>query len=56
MSDVSRRRFLTTTVAGAGLTIVPRQVLGRGFQAPSDTVNVATVGFGAWAAATRVGS
>src|SRR5688500_6569185 len=47
MSDISRRRFLTTTAAaGAGLTIVPRHVLGRGFQAPSDTVNVATVGFG----------
>ena len=28
------------------MTIVPRHVLGRGFQAPSDTVNVATVGFG----------
>ena len=47
MSDISRRRFLTTTAAaGAGLTIVPRHVLGRGFQAPSDTVNIATVGFG----------
>ena len=47
MSDISRRTFLTTTAAaGAGLTIVPRHVLGRGFQAPSDTVNVATVGFG----------
>lgn len=47
MSDITRRTFLTTTaVAGAGLTIVPRHVLGRGFQAPSDTVNVATVGFG----------
>ena len=46
MSDISRRTFLTTTVAGAGLTIVPRHVLGRGLQAPSDTVHVATVGFG----------
>ena len=46
MSDISRRTFLTTTAAGAGLTIVPRHVLGRGFQAPSDTVNIATVGFG----------
>src|SRR5687767_116830 len=47
MSDISRRRFLTTTAAaGAGLTIVPRHVLGRGFQPPSDTVNIATVGFG----------
>src|SRR5687768_8859434 len=47
MSDISRRKFLTTTAAaGAGLTILPRHVLGRGFQAPSDTVNIATVGFG----------
>src|SRR5215204_2133321 len=47
MSDISRRTFLTTTAAaGAGLTIVPRHVLGRGFQAPSDTVNIATVAFG----------
>jgi predicted dehydrogenase len=29
----------------AGLTIVPRHVLGAGFQAPSDTVNVAVVGY-----------
>ena len=57
MSDISRRAFLTTTAAaGAGLTIVPRHVLGRGFQAPSDTVNIATVGFAAWAAATRAAS
>ncbi len=46
MSDISRRTFLTTTAAGAGVTILPRHVLGRGFQAPSDTVNIATVGFG----------
>ena len=47
MSDISRRTFLTTTAAaGTGLTILPRHVLGRGFQAPSDTVNIATVGFG----------
>jgi predicted dehydrogenase len=35
-----------TAAAGAGLTIVPRHVLGHGFQAPSDTVNIATVGIG----------
>ena len=46
MSTVSRRTLLTTTATGAGLTIVPRRVLGRGFKAPSDTVNIATVGFG----------
>src|SRR3970040_2175237 len=47
MSKVSRRKFVATTAAaGAGLTIVPRHVLGRGFQAPSDTLNIATVGIG----------
>ena len=44
---VTRRDF----VAGAGQValsamIVPRHVLGRGFQAPSDTLNVAIVGAG----------
>ena len=34
-----------TAAAAAGLTIVPRHVLGKGFQAPSDTVNVAVVGY-----------
>src|SRR5262245_57412271 len=44
---VSRRDFVTTAaMAGAGVTILPRHVLGRGFQAPSDTVNIATVGIG----------
>jgi predicted dehydrogenase len=43
---VTRRQFVTTVAGtGAALTIVPRHVLGRGFQAPSDLVNVATVGF-----------
>jgi hypothetical protein len=43
---VTRRQFVTTAAAaGAGITIVPRHVLGRGFQAPSDRVNVATIGF-----------
>ena len=48
MNDgITRRKFVTTVAAtGAGLTIVPRHVLGRGFQAPSDTVNIATVGIG----------
>ncbi len=47
MTHISRRRFVATAAAaGAGLTIVPRHVLGRGVQAPSDTVNIATVGVG----------
>jgi predicted dehydrogenase len=45
LSSVSRRTFMSTAAAAAGITIVPRHVLGAGFQAPSDTVNVAVVGF-----------
>ena len=42
---ISRRKFVTTVAAtGAAFTIVPRHVLGRGFQAPSDTLNIATIG------------
>jgi predicted dehydrogenase len=45
-AEVSRRKFMGTAAAAAGLTIVPRHVLGgTGYQAPSDTVNVAVVGF-----------
>ena len=44
-TGVSRRKFMGTAAAAAGITIVPRHVLGAGFQAPSDTVNVAVVGF-----------
>ena len=41
----SRRDFINTAaMAGAGLVIVPRHVLGKGMQAPSDTVNIATIG------------
>ena len=43
----TRRDFVkTAAIAGAGFTIVPRSVLGRGFQAPSDTLNIAVVGVG----------
>src|SRR6476646_6169745 len=46
-TGITRRSFVTTAAAaGAGVVIVPRHVLGRGFQAPSDTVNVAIVGIG----------
>ena len=45
-AGMTRRRFVTTAAAAAGLTIVPRHVLGRGLQAPSDTVNLAIVGIG----------
>ncbi len=43
---VSRRTFMGTAATAAGITIVPRHVLGgTGFQSPSDTVSVAIVGF-----------
>jgi predicted dehydrogenase len=43
----SRRQFLETAALAAGLTIVPRHVLGGpGYLAPSDTFNVAGVGVG----------
>src|SRR6266705_2682585 len=45
--EISRRTFLTKVAAGsAALTIVPRNVLGRGFTPPSDTLNIASVGVG----------
>src|SRR6266481_814651 len=45
--EISRRTFLTKVAAGgAACAIVPRHVLGRGFTAPSDTLNIAGVGVG----------
>ena len=52
--DLTRREFvadagcatLGAITAAAAPLIVPRRVLGRGQRAPSDTVNVAVVGFG----------
>ena len=47
MAKVSRRDFVTNVAATtAAVTIVPRHVLGKGFAAPSDTLNVAAVGVG----------
>jgi predicted dehydrogenase len=44
-NHVSRRTFVGSVAAAAGMMIVPRHVLGGpGYQAPSDTVNIATVG------------
>ena len=43
----SRRNFIkTTAAASAGFFIVPRHVLGRGFIAPSDKLNLASIGAG----------
>jgi predicted dehydrogenase len=48
IKDVSRRDFLQKTTAAAvgSFFIVPRHVLGKGFIAPSDKLNVAGVGIG----------
>src|SRR5260370_5902653 len=43
---ISRRRFVQDAAAAAAFTIVPRHVLGRGFVAPSDKLNVACIGVG----------
>src|SRR5579871_5025289 len=44
---ISRRDLVkNAAITGAGLTIVPRRVLGKGMTAPSDTLNVAAVGVG----------
>ncbi|MDP4211518.1 MAG: Gfo/Idh/MocA family oxidoreductase [Bacteroidota bacterium] len=43
----SRRDFLkSSSLAAAGFMIVPRSVLGRGFIAPSDKLNIAGIGAG----------
>ena len=50
MKEISRRSFLADAAkAGAAMsafTIVPRHVLGRGYIAPSDKVDVACIGVG----------
>jgi len=44
---VNRRKFLRdSSLAFSGLVIVPRHVLGRGFIAPSDKLNIAAIGAG----------
>ena len=46
-NDKSRRDFLKSgSIAAAGFFIVPRHVLGRGFIAPSDKLNIAGIGAG----------
>lgn len=51
VGTVTRREFVAGSaklVVGAAIApmIVPRHVLGRGFQAPSDTLNIACIGIG----------
>ena len=43
---ISRRKFMGDVAAGMSFTIVPRHVLGRGFTAPSDKLNIACIGVG----------
>ena len=43
----SRRNFIkNASLAAAGFYIVPRHVLGRGYIAPSDKLNIAAIGAG----------
>ncbi len=44
--DIPRRTFVGGVASGLAFTLVPRHVLGRGFRAPSDTLNVACIGVG----------
>ncbi|MEL6845380.1 MAG: Gfo/Idh/MocA family oxidoreductase, partial [Bacteroidota bacterium] len=44
---ISRRKFVGTSALAAGsFMIVPRHVLGRGYTAPSDQLNLAAIGAG----------
>ncbi|MGB8195060.1 MAG: Gfo/Idh/MocA family oxidoreductase [Chitinophagaceae bacterium] len=46
-NDSARRKFIRNTgLAAAGFFIVPRHVLGRGYIAPSDKLNIAGIGAG----------
>mgnify|MGYP001585901597 CR=1 FL=1 len=53
VKEFSRRKFLgTVTAATAGFTIIPRHVMpGKGYQQPSDMLNIAGIGIGARGAA-----
>lgn len=42
----SRRAFIKKSAAAASFLIVPRHVLGKGFIAPSDKLNIAAIGAG----------
>src|SRR5210317_1452971 len=46
-TKTSRRSFIKkSALTTAGITIIPRAVLGRGFVAPSDQLNIAVIGGG----------
>lgn len=44
--QVTRRKFIRGAAAASSFFIVPRHVLGRGFVAPSDKLNIASIGSG----------
>jgi len=45
--EISRRKFVRdAALSVGGIAIVPRHVLGRGFVAPSDKLNIAGIGAG----------
>src|SRR5690242_9318223 len=47
MTAINRRNFVRNIgITAAGITIVPRHVLGRGYTAPSDKLNIAGIGAG----------
>ena len=47
LTDDSRRKFLRNSMTAlAGFYIVPRHVIGRGFTAPSDKLQIAGIGAG----------
>ena len=46
-NKTNRRTFVkNTTLALAGISIIPRHVMGKGFIAPSDQLNIAVIGGG----------
>jgi predicted dehydrogenase len=46
MTNSTRREFVGRSAAAGLVTIVPRHVLGRGYRAPSDTVDLLAIGVG----------
>ena len=45
--NISRRKFITnTSLAFAAISIIPRHVMGQGFIAPSDKINLGIIGLG----------
>ena len=45
--SISRRKFIrNTAIVGGSFFIIPRHVMGRGFIAPSDKLNIAGIGAG----------